>query len=313
MMAHNHTPRVSIGLPVFNGHKTLRKALDCLLAQEYTDFELIISDNASTDSTGEICLEYSAYDTRVRYIRQAHNLGSSENFNLVLQAAQGEYFMWAAADDQWSTDFVGLLLKSLEKNQAAIGAFCPYQLVAAETETVIDGIWECNYEHRNTFIRLLKFTWYYRDTCIYGLIRRQALKELRFKPWSWINSNTPYNIVYPMVYYLLSKGNFLIVGETPLWFKSVTITHGHSAPFMRNPLLAYLAHIIRKINLFVRSTTYIYQGSKSTSLTVLMLPVLLLRLLKDSIMPVYAAIRIWLAGKKISQLSPHEIWQLGVR
>jgi glycosyltransferase involved in cell wall biosynthesis len=312
-MVKSHQPYVSIGLPVFNGGKTLRKALDCLLAQDYTDFELIISDNASSDNTQEICIEYASYDTRVRYIRQPQNLGSPENFNFVLQAAHGKYFMWAATDDEWSNDFVRSLLERLDNEPEAVGAFCPYQLIEDETGMVIDGIWECDYEHRYAFMRLLKFTWYYRDTCIYGLFRKKSLYELRFKPWAWINSNTPYNIVYPMVYYLLSKGNFLLVGEKPLWFKSVTITHGHTAPFMSNPLLAYLAHIIRKINLSMRSLHYIYRGSQSAFLSFLMLPILLLRLLRDCIIPIYAAIRIWSTGRKISQLSPHEIWQLGVR
>lgn len=307
------TPIVSIGLPVFNGEKFLIRALDSLLAQDHTDFELIISDNGSTDGTEKICKDYASRDHRIRYVRQAHNLGSHENFNFVLHESRGDYFMWAAADDLWDADFIRSLLKSLENNSDAIGAFCPYQLVEAETETVIDGFWKCNYENKHAFIRLVKFVWYYRDTCIYGLLRRQGLNDLKFRPWAGINSSTPYNVAYPLVYYLISKGNFLFVGERPLWFKSVTISHGHSAPFMNNPLLAYLAHIIRKINLFLRSLSHIYRGSESVVLTFVMIPLLSLRLLIDCITPVYAAVRIWLSGKKISQLSPHEIWRLGVR
>jgi hypothetical protein len=116
-----------------------------------------------------------------------------------------------------------------------------------------------------------------------------------------------------MLYSLLSKGNFLLVGQKPLWFKNVTISRWHSTPFMANPLLGYLAHIIRKINLLLRSVYYIYRASKSTWLVFLMSPILGMRLFVDCISPIYAAIRIWLSGKKISQLSPHEIWQLGVR
>ena len=304
---------VSIGLPVFNGENFLPQALDSLLAQSFTDFELIISDNASTDKTEEICKNYAARDTRIRYIRQTSNMGGLENFNFVLSEARSKYFMWAAVDDQWAPEFIQLSLTALEDDPTAVGAFCPYQLMEDETGVILKDIWKCNYEDYRPLIRLVKFTWHYRDTCIYGLLRRNVLNDLKFEPWSWINSSTPYNIVYPMIYYLLSKGNFLLISEKPLWFKSVTVSHGHSAPFMSNPILGYLAHIVRKINLFLRSVRYIYSGSQSIFLVFLMMPFLLLRLLRDCIAPIYVAIRIWLSGKKISQLSPHEIWRLGVR
>jgi glycosyltransferase involved in cell wall biosynthesis len=312
-METNDAPLVSIGLPVFNGESFLRRALDSLLAQSFTDFELIISDNASTDQTRDICEEYAARDPRMRYIRQASNLGGLENFNFVLREAQSKYFMWAAVDDLWDPEFILSLLKSLEEDPAAVGAFCPYQLMAEETGEILEGIWTCNYESRSTFLRLIKFTRHYRDTCIYGLFRRECLENISFRPWFWPNASTPYNLVYPMIYSLLSKGNFLLVGETPLWFKNVTISHWHATPFMKNPLLGYLAHIIRKVNLFLRSLGYVYRDSQSAWLVILMIPILMVRFLVDCTSPVYAAIRIWLSGKKINQLSPHEIWRLGVR
>ena len=92
-------PSVSIGMPVYNGETYIREALDSLLQQTFTDFELIISDNASTDGTGVICKEYAFGDSRIRYIRQATNLGAVGNFEFVLNEARGEYFMWAAHDD----------------------------------------------------------------------------------------------------------------------------------------------------------------------------------------------------------------------
>jgi glycosyltransferase involved in cell wall biosynthesis len=306
-------PIVSIGMPVFNGEKFLRRALDSLLTQDYTNFELIISDNASTDATEKICREYAARDNRIKYVRQVKNLGSHENFNLVLQESRSEYFMWAADDDQWATGFIQSLLNALEKNKNASGAFPPYQLVEEETGNILNGIWTCDYESRSTFIRLIKFLRHYRDTCIYGLIRRKYLNDIKFTPWAWVNAKTPYNIAYPLVFSLLAKGDFLKVGEKPLWFKSVRISHGHSTPFTTNPLLGYLAHIIRKINLLTRSTRYIFLGSRSIALTLLIFPFLLSRVIVDCITPIYAALYIWLSGKKISQMSPHEIWLLGVR
>jgi len=312
-MTKSNSPLVSIGLPVYNGEKLLRRALDSLLAQEYANFELIISDNASTDGTEGICREYAARDNRIRYIRQTKNMGGQENFNFVLHEANGEYFMWAAFDDQWATSFIHSLLESLMNNPGAVGAFCPYQLIDDESAVIIEGVWKCNYQNRLTLLRLLKFTWYYRDMCIYGLMRRRYMNDVQFEPWAWPNSGTYYNIAYPLVFFLLSKGDFLFIGERPLWFKAVTVSRWHAVPFMNNPLLGYLAHIARKINLFLRSVRYIFQGSSSILLVLLMIPILLIRGVFDCITPVYAAIRIWSSGKRINQLSPHEIWQLGVR
>jgi glycosyltransferase involved in cell wall biosynthesis len=100
------TPTVSIGIPVFNGEMFLRRALDSLLAQTFNDFELVISDNASSDSTGAICVEYEKKDPRIRYVRQERNLGPKANFAYVLEVANGEYFMFAAADDIWHPTFI---------------------------------------------------------------------------------------------------------------------------------------------------------------------------------------------------------------
>jgi glycosyltransferase involved in cell wall biosynthesis len=106
----NPKPQVSIGMPVYNGAKFVREALDSLLKQTFSDFELVISDNASTNDTETICREYAAKDHRIRYLRQAQNLGAVANFKCVLDEAVGEYFMWAAADDVWDPKWIATLL-----------------------------------------------------------------------------------------------------------------------------------------------------------------------------------------------------------
>jgi glycosyltransferase involved in cell wall biosynthesis len=99
-------PTVSIGMPVYNGAAYICEALDCLLAQTFTNFELIISDNASTDTTQTICEEYVRRDLRIRYVRQSVNQGALANFQFVLDQAQGKFFMWAAADDRWDANWI---------------------------------------------------------------------------------------------------------------------------------------------------------------------------------------------------------------
>lgn len=113
--------KVNIGMPVYNGEKFLRRSLDSILAQTFTDFELIISDNASTDSTAVICNEYVKKDKRIRYIRQKENIGPARNFNFVLQEANSEYFLWMAVDDYILPDFVKQTVKFLDDNKNFIG------------------------------------------------------------------------------------------------------------------------------------------------------------------------------------------------
>lgn len=115
-VAEKQIPQVSIGMPVYNGEKFIREALDSLLAQTFTNFELIISDNSSTDRTEDICREYSDRDIRIIYIRQIENIGAAANFKYVLDRSTAEYFMWAAADDVRSTDYIYVNLEFLSKN-----------------------------------------------------------------------------------------------------------------------------------------------------------------------------------------------------
>lgn len=102
----DNLPIVSIGMPVYNGEKYIRNALDTLLAQTYKSFEIIISDNASTDKTEEICREYEQSDARISYFRQNKNIGAAKNFQFVLENAEAGQFMWAAYDDTWGKNYL---------------------------------------------------------------------------------------------------------------------------------------------------------------------------------------------------------------
>lgn len=95
----SHIPRVSVGLPVYNGGRYLRASIDSVLAQTFTDFELIISDNGSTDDTEAICAEYAARDARIRYVRSDQNAGGAWNFRRVFELSSAPYFKWHSHDD----------------------------------------------------------------------------------------------------------------------------------------------------------------------------------------------------------------------
>jgi len=92
-------PILSVGLPIYNGENYMRDPIDSILNQTYKDFELIISDNASTDATQEICEDYSRRDSRIRYYRNEGNLGVTYNFNRVFKLSKGKYFKWVGHDD----------------------------------------------------------------------------------------------------------------------------------------------------------------------------------------------------------------------
>ncbi|GAA5114971.1 glycosyltransferase family 2 protein [Haloechinothrix salitolerans] len=114
------TPRLSIGLPVYNGENYLTEALDDLLGQTYTDFELIISDNASTDATERICRAYADADPRVRYIRQPRNIGAVPNHNFLVGQARGELFKWAAHDDRFGDTLLERCVAALDTEPDAV-------------------------------------------------------------------------------------------------------------------------------------------------------------------------------------------------
>jgi glycosyltransferase involved in cell wall biosynthesis len=116
-------PRLSVGLPVYNGEDYLAGSLEALLAQTYQDFELIISDNASTDATHDICMRY-ATDPRIRYVRQPTNVGAAENHNIVVRLARGELFKWVGHDDLYDPDLLRLCVAALDEHPDVVLASC---------------------------------------------------------------------------------------------------------------------------------------------------------------------------------------------
>jgi polysaccharide pyruvyl transferase WcaK-like protein/glycosyltransferase involved in cell wall biosynthesis len=113
-------PRLSIGLPVYNGEEYVAESLDALLGQTYGDFELIISDNASTDGTADICRRYEKKDSRIRYIRQPRNIGANPNHNFVFQQSHGELFKWASADDVYAPTLLQCCIDALDEHRDVV-------------------------------------------------------------------------------------------------------------------------------------------------------------------------------------------------
>ncbi len=128
-------PRVSIGVPVYNGERYIAETIDSILAQTFRDFELIISDNASTDGTSTICRRYAAADGRIRYFRNERNLGAAKNFNFLFTHAGGEYFKWASADNLIEPTFIERCVEVLDARPDAVVAFTKCKQINDFNET----------------------------------------------------------------------------------------------------------------------------------------------------------------------------------
>lgn len=121
----NGQVRISIGIPVYNGDASLEQTLKSINSQSFCDYEVIISDNASTDNTAQICRKMAALNPRIKYFRQESNIGAAANFKFVLDKAVGEYFHWLAADDTRSDNFLELNVNFLDENVDYVASTCP--------------------------------------------------------------------------------------------------------------------------------------------------------------------------------------------
>jgi hypothetical protein len=129
-------PKVSFGVPVYNGAGLLPRALNSLLAQTFTDFEIVVSDNASTDGSGDIAESYARRDPRIRVVRQSANLGAARNFNDVFRQARGQYFKWMAHDDVLAQDYLEVCSGMLDRNPGAVLACTATALVNDDGSTL---------------------------------------------------------------------------------------------------------------------------------------------------------------------------------
>jgi len=176
-MSHSQ-PLVSIGLPVYNGERFLEAALDSILAQTFTDFEVIISDNASTDRTQAICEAYAAKDARLRYYRNPSNLGAAPNFNRTVELARGKYFKWAAHDDILAPDFLQRCVEVLDQNPHVVLCYARTRIINEEGAAVQDYDVHLRTDSEHPQQRLADLLWVtHRCYQVFGLMRLSVLKQ----------------------------------------------------------------------------------------------------------------------------------------
>jgi len=171
-------PRVSIGMPVYNGGRFIRQAVASLLVQTYVDFELVIADNASTDATEAICREFVAQDTRVRYVRNERNLGGPGNFRRVFSLCSGEYHKWSTADDYWAPTLVEKCVAILDQRPDVVACYPKTRMVdasGAPTEDHEDNLHLQEVSPAARMIRVLEEIM--RCHVHLGVIRRAAMRR----------------------------------------------------------------------------------------------------------------------------------------
>ncbi|HYE19895.1 MAG TPA: glycosyltransferase family 2 protein [Tepidisphaeraceae bacterium] len=175
--ADPRVPRLSIGLPVYNGGALLRLAIDSVLAQTFTDFELVICDNASTDGTEALCREYARRDKRVRYVRNPVNIGAAKNFNRTFELSRSPLFKWMSHDDVVLPTMVERCVEALDANPDAV--LCTVRRRYMEYDG--EPCWEDPVEqfHDLSVPQLLRVEGSRFPAYMMGVMRREALLNSR--------------------------------------------------------------------------------------------------------------------------------------
>jgi glycosyltransferase involved in cell wall biosynthesis len=199
---------VSVGVPVRNGAASLRTALESIRRQTHTELEVLISDNASTDDTAQICAEYASRDTRFRVLRHAAPVSALANLRSVFEATRGPYFLWAAHDDWRAETYVEVLLAGLERHSQASVAFS--DVILFEDLDSAQNLCPLAFHFETeglAFLERLRKTTQTAPFHIYGLIRRAALQGY---PWY----ETEYAPDWPIMLWLAARGDFVRVPGT---------------------------------------------------------------------------------------------------
>jgi glycosyltransferase involved in cell wall biosynthesis len=169
-----------MALPAYNSERYISKSIESLLGQTYGDFELVISDNASTDGTEEICRRYAASDKRVRYVRRPDNIGGPANFRYVFSLCTGEYHKWAAADDYSHPDFLQKAVAVLDQQPDVVLCYPKTRIVDANGETISDYDEPLHLVDDSPRVRYRElYTRIGLCNAPYGLMRRDAMQKTR--------------------------------------------------------------------------------------------------------------------------------------
>lgn len=195
MSDEKEKPLVFVGIPVYNGEKFIKRRIESILSQSHTNFEILISDNASNDTTPNICKKFEKLDKRISYFRQPKNLGYVENFNYLIKNGRGKYFVIAGVDDLWEPDFLEKNVQVLETNEKIIGSigkvkFFGYDgeppkssklnlrfkkiIRKQELDVLETHVISCKGDYTNKVEKYLRFN---QGSFVYGLFRTEIVQK----------------------------------------------------------------------------------------------------------------------------------------
>jgi len=250
-------PLVSIGMPIYNSELTLRPAIDSILSQSMSDFELIISDNCSTDATSSICLDYASRDSRIVYIRQPTNIGGQKNFKFTLDSGSSKYFMWAAGDDTRSNNFLEENVNFLELNADYVAStsqncfegehlmpesYVTFDLVGSMEERFIHFFDNCFQSHG----------------IFYSLFRKQALSD-RLQVEECFDKSYGFAMDWQVNLLLAKQGNIHRCN------KGLTVLGSNGVSRSKNPWRIYRSSHIEWIIPFYKFNPYVFKLIKDLS------------------------------------------------
>ena len=202
--------KVSLGIPVYNESRFLKKTIDSLLNQTYSNIEIIAIDNASTDNSFRILKEYSNKDPRLKIFKNDKNIGLSNNFNLLVSKSSGEYFGWIGAHDIYNKDYIEKMVSKIIKNNNSSVVFSNVSKIDSDNKIIINKK-ETGFQllNNNKFIRLLKIPWLIKGSgdIVMGIFEVDKLKktDLFSKSVLWAD-------VF-LVYQLASTGKIIRINE----------------------------------------------------------------------------------------------------
>lgn len=206
-------PNVSIGLPVYNGAASIARALKALLGQTFTEFELVISDNHSTDGTYHICQQFASEDSRIRLFRQPETINPWRNFHFVLERSTGHFFKWHAHDDWMTETSLELMVHELRSNPLLVGTKLAQTTEDdwPEPKRRYDFSLEGNY-----YERVMQFLWHcwVSHSAFYGLFRREPLLTFHFQ--KLFRLHPLFAADWFIVIHLLGVGSIRSVSEATL-------------------------------------------------------------------------------------------------
>lgn len=180
-------PKVSVGILVYNGGNYLRKAIDSILTQTYNDYEIIISDNASSDDTQMICEEYASLHNSIRYIRHLENQGLIFNYQYTLSQAKGDYFMWASHDDTFDPNYILECLGVFEENPDCISVSTYFKIIDLKAKKVTERQTPSSRSSKSNFSRTIISLVDIHPNMIYGLHKTEEIRKITIQNFDWFD------------------------------------------------------------------------------------------------------------------------------